>query len=209
MNVDFRADFIESFSVSRETLARLDIYADLLKKWNPAINLISKGSVNVLWRRHFYDSAQIYRFKSEKPCSWADLGSGGGFPGLILAIFAADTARDSQFTLVESDVRKSIFLRTIIRELKLNATVMTKRIEHIEPLKVDILTARALAPLDKLLEYAVQHLKPDGIAVFLKGERYETELDEAFVRWRFTVEEFTSETNPSGVILKVGGISLV
>lgn len=209
MNTEYRADFIDRFNVSRETLVRLDVYAELLKKWNPAINLVSKGSVSALWQRHFYDSAQIFGLKSKESCSWADLGSGGGFPGLMLAILSSGTTPDSQFTLVESDVRKSMFLRTVIRELELNAKVMTKRIECIEPLEVDILTARALAPLDKLLEYARQHLKPDGIAVFLKGEKYKAELDKAFVRWRFNLEEIASETNPGGVILKVRGISLV
>lgn len=201
--------FIANYKVSRETLTRLELYEELIKKWNPAINLVSKGSLGFLWQRHFHDSAQIFKFKAKTPCNWADFGSGGGFPGIILAILAIDSSADSHFTLVESDVRKSTFLRTVIRDLGLNATVITNRIEKIKPLNADIITARALASLDKLLEYAVQHLNEDGVAIFLKGERYRLELKDALARWDFTVEEHTSETNPQGAILKIGGISLV
>lgn len=206
---DFRAEFQDEFNVSRETLVRLDQYAALLRKWNPAINLVSKSTIDSLWQRHFHDSAQIYRFLPEKPCHWVDLGSGGGFPGLVLAILAVDTNPKVKFTLVESDLRKATFLQTVIRELHLNADIVAERIEQIAPLKADILSARALAPLDILLSHTSIHLKPSGIAIFLKGEKFQKELDLAFAHWRFDVEEFTSKTNPNGAILKIGGISRV
>ena len=206
---DFRGEFQSALNVSRETLAQLDQYAALLRKWNPAINLVSKSTIESLWQRHFHDSAQIYRFLPEKPCHWVDLGSGGGFPGLILAILAADNRPDAKFTLVESDLRKATFLQTVIRELRLNADVMAERIEQIPPLNAGILSARALAPLDKLLEYADTHLQPCGIAIFPKGDKFQKELDQAIAHWHFDVEEFTSKTNPNGAILKIGGISRV
>ncbi|PIE14978.1 MAG: 16S rRNA (guanine(527)-N(7))-methyltransferase RsmG [Rhodobacterales bacterium] len=204
-----RDAFQNRFGVSRETLERLDIYAGLLKKWNPAINLVSKTTIQNLWQRHFFDSAQIYQFRSDEPKKWADLGSGGGFPALVLAILDVDTSPQSSFVLVESDLRKSTFLRTVIRELGLNATVITKRIEEADRLNADILTARALAPLDKLLEYANLHLNPNGFAVFPKGEKFRSEIKEALAHWRFDVKETVSETNPNGALLRIGGISHV
>ena len=209
MEVDYCAAFQEEFDVSRETLEKLNQYAALLRKWNPAINLVSKNTIDNLWQRHFHDSAQIYRFQPENACHWVDLGSGGGFPGLILAVLAAKSQPNARFTLIESDLRKATFLRTVIRELELNATVIAERIEETPPLEADILTARALAPLNKLLEYAKHHLKTDGFAIFPKGEKYRREINETVAFWRFDVEEFTSKTNPNGAILKIGGITRV
>jgi 16S rRNA (guanine527-N7)-methyltransferase len=187
----------------------LDQYDALLKKWNPAINLVSKTTIETLWQRHFHDSAQIFQHHPEKACHWVDLGSGGGFPALVLAMFAKECRPTDRFTLVESDVRKVAFLQTVIREVGLNATVIAERIEQTPPLEADVLTARALSSLDKLLEYASHHLKPNGIAIFPKGEKYKKEIDDAFAFWNYDVEEFTSKTNPNGAILKIGGISRV
>ena len=207
--MDYRDAFQAEFNVSRETMAVLDNYAALLKKWNPAINLVSKSTIDALWQRHFHDSAQIYQFQPENPCHWADLGSGGGFPALVLAAMAKEDSLETQFTLVESDLRKCTFLRTVIRDLGLNATVITARIEETEGLGADILTARALASLDKLLEFANQHLSPSGTAIFPKGDRYQAEIAQAKANWRFDLEEIPSKTNPTGAILKIGGISRV
>lgn len=209
MGVDYREELKTALNVSRETLGRLDQYAVLLKKWNPAINLVSKTTIETLWQRHFLDSAQIFQFHPENICHWVDLGSGGGFPALVLAVLAKEYRPSDRFTLVESDVRKVAFLQTVIREIGLNATVIAERIEKTPPLEADVLTARALSPLDKLLEYASYHLKPSGIAIFPKGETYKKEIDGAFALWNFDIEEFTSKTNPNGAILKIGGISRV
>lgn len=209
MGVDYREEFKSAFDVSRETLGRLDQYAALLEKWNPVINLVSKTTIETLWQRHFHDSAQIFHFYPQNSCHWVDLGSGGGFPALVLAVFAKECRPSDRFTLVESDERKAAFLQTVIREIGLNATVIAERIEKTPLLEADILTARALASLDKLLEYASYHLKPSGIAIFPKGEKYKKEIDDAFALWNYDVEEFTSKTNPSGAILKIGGISRV
>ena len=207
--MDYRDAFQAEFNVSRETMSVLDNYASLLRKWNPAINLVSKSTIDALWQRHFHDSAQIYQFQPENPCHWADLGSGGGFPALVLAAMAKEDSPETRFTLVESDLRKCTFLRTVIRDLGLNATVITARIEETEGLGADILTARALASLDKLLEFANLHLSPSGTAIFPKGDRYQAEIAQAKANWRFDLEEIPSKTNPTGAILKIGGISRV
>ncbi len=207
--MDYRDAFQAEFNVSRETMAVLDNYASLLRKWNPAINLVSKSTIDALWQRHFHDSAQIYQFQPENPCHWADLGSGGGFPALVLAAMAKEDSPETRFTLVESDLRKCTFLRTVIRDLGLNAAVITARIEEIDGLGADTLTARALASLDKLLEFANLHLSPSGTAIFPKGDRYQAEIAQAKANWRFDLEEIPSKTNPTGAILKIGGISRV
>lgn len=209
MTTDFRREFQDIYNVSRETIDRLDGYASLVEKWNPAINLVSKSTIDTLWQRHFHDSAQIYQFRQGQSCHWVDLGSGGGFPALILAVFSLEFNPTDHFTLVESDLRKSVFLQTVIRELGLNATVISERIEKTPALKADILTARALSSLDKLLDYADLHLKPDGFAIFPKGETYKKEVELAVARWQFQLEEFTSKTNSNGAVLKIGGITRV
>jgi len=207
--MDYRDAFQANFNVSRETMALLDDYAALLRKWNPAINLVSKSTIDSLWQRHFHDSAQIYQFQPENPCHWADLGSGGGFPALVLAAMAKQDSPETRFTLVESDLRKCTFLRTVIRDLGLNAIVITARIEETEALGADILTARALASLDKLLEFANLHLSPTGTAIFPKGDKFQAEIAQTKANWRFDLEEIPSKTNPTGAILKIGGISRV
>lgn len=209
MGSDYRQEFQTAFDVSRETIDRLDGYAALVKKWNPAINLISKSTVGALWQRHFHDSAQIYELRQNHPCHWVDLGSGGGFPALVLAIFSKESQPEDRFTLVESDLRKSVFLQTVIRELDLNAVVIADRIEKIPALDADILTARALSSLDNLVGFAELHLNSAGFALFPKGETYKKEIEDAVVSWKFELEEITSETNPNGAILKIGDIKRV
>lgn len=206
---DQQKTFQDTYNVSRETIDRLVQYESLLVKWNPAINLVSKSTIAVMWQRHFHDSAQLYQYRCNNTHHWVDLGSGGGFPALVLSIFALEYNPDDNFTLVESDVRKVAFLQTVIRELGLNATVIADRIENIPPLNADILTARALSSLTQLLEYASIHLNPAGVALFPKGESYKKEIGQAFKTWSFGVEEFTSKTNTTGAILKIGGISRV
>lgn len=209
MCIDQGAIFQRAYNVSRETIDRLKQYESLLRKWNPAINLVSRSTIKVLWQRHFHDSAQIYQYRLNKPCHWVDLGSGGGFPALVLAILALEFNPNDKFTLVESDIRKAAFLQTVIREIGLNATVIADRIEKIPPLSADILTARALSSLTELLEYASVHLRADGIALLPKGETYKKEIEDAFRVWNYDLEEFTSKTSPAGAILKIGGISRV
>lgn len=192
--------------VSRETMERFEHFSALITKWNPKINLIA--SVDDLWSRHIEDSVQIYELSSNTE-TWADIGSGGGFPGIICAIMAKDNNPDQQFTFIESDSRKCTFLRTAIRELELNAKVITDRIEKTDPVSALTLSARALAPLSLLLEYAERHLHPDGVALFMKGENWQIEHKDAQDQWRYDLDVVKSKTNPAAAVLRIKDINRV
>ena len=196
-------------NVSRETNDRLEHYAGLLRKWNPSINLVSRNTVDSLWSRHILDSAQVFDLATHPVHHWADLGAGGGFPGLVVAIMAMETGSPQKVTLVESDARKCTFLRTVIRETGADATVLNDRIENIPPLQANILSARALADLPTLLAYSDRHLHPDGVAIFPKGETWQKELAQAQSKWRFGYQFVKSETEAGPVILRITGVSRV
>lgn len=195
--------------VSRETRARLDVYADLLRTWNPKINLVSRTTIDDLWTRHVEDSAQLLNLAPMDARQWADLGSGGGFPGLVIAILADETRPTLHVTLVESDQRKAVFLRTVIQKTGIDARVVGQRIEAAEPLRADVLSARALAPLTVLLGFAERHLAAGGICLFPKGAGWRGEVDEALEHWRFRCEDIPSATSPEAAILKIGEIQRV
>ena len=191
----------EWLNVSRETEQRLGDLCDLVVRWNKAINLISKASADQIWDRHMLDSAQTFGLAPPNARRWADLGSGGGFPGLVVAILALEQRPDLDLVLVESDIRKCVFLREAIRELKLGATVLAQRVEDLAPLQADVVSARALAPLSVLCAYAHRHLTPSGTALFLKGATSASELAEAAKTWSFAVSEQASKTDPSATVL--------
>ena len=193
-------------NVSRETSVRLAGFAALLEKWNPRINLVSRNSMADLWTRHIVDSVQVFRCVTPTG-HWVDLGSGGGFPGLIVAILAVDAAPDLRVTLIESDQRKAAFLRAAARETGASCKVISERIEAVEPQQADILSARALADLDKLLAFSERHLKPTGVALFPKGVTWKKEVEAVRQNWKFRAEEITSITDPEAVILKIEGVS--
>ncbi|MFA3920061.1 16S rRNA (guanine(527)-N(7))-methyltransferase RsmG [Ruegeria hyattellae] len=199
---------VSGFDVSRETIERLTIFAELVKKWNPRINLVSKSSLESLWTRHFVDSLQVFQC-ADLGGHWVDIGSGGGFPGLVTAIAAMDRHVDHRFTLIESDHRKCVFLRTVIRETGCSAKVLTERIESVDPQQADILSARALADLDTLLSFCDRHLKPNGLGLFAKGASWKKEVDNAAKQWNFITDAITSLTEPNAVILKIRGIARV
>lgn len=201
-----RANVLASRTVSRETMDRLEVYEALLRKWNPAINLVSRSSLDQLWGRHFEDSAQIFGLNEAESGTWADLGAGGGFPGLVVAILAMEAKPDLTVTLVESDQRKAAFLSTVAREVGVKARILPQRIEATPALGADVMSARALAPLAKLLVYADLHLRRGGQALFPKGATYREEIDQAFETWRFSYETTPSMTDPSSVILSIRDI---
>ncbi len=200
------AHFAASQSVSRETLDRLCVYEALLKKWNAAINLVSPQTLTSVWTRHFLDSAQLFSCPATVPRHWADLGSGGGFPGLVVAALAQEKAPEMKLTLVESDKRKAAFLMTALREMGLRATVLASRIESLPPLEADVLSARALAPLDQLLGFAQTHLVATGEALFPKGQNWNEEVAQAREAWSFDCETQPSITQNDAVILKIKGL---
>lgn len=192
--------------VSRETSDRLKSFAALVRKWNPKINLVSPKTLDQLEARHIADSEQVWEFAGVADGHWVDLGSGGGFPGLVVAIRAAEAAPGMHFTLVESDQRKSAFLMTAARELGLQVNVLAQRIEQVPPLAADIISARALASLADLLWMTERHLASDGIAIFPKGERHAIEVDEARQSWRFDMEMAQSRTEDGARLLKLRNI---
>lgn len=195
--------------VSRETENRLARYLDLLKKWNPKINLVSSESLQDAWNRHILDSAQLIRFAPATTETWADLGSGGGFPGLVTAILRIETDHPTQTILVESDQRKAAFMRTVIRATEVSAKVETQRIEILTPQNAQVISARALAPLSKLLTYVHRHLAPGGTALLLKGQNWQEELRAAQESWTFGFSAHKSVTNDDAVILEIGGLAHV
>ncbi len=201
-----RSVFVRAINVSRETLSDLERYAELLRKWNRAINLVSPATLNVLWCRHFLDSAQIFRLAPASVRLWADLGSGAGFPGLVVACLAKRERPDMAVVCVESDRRKAEFLRHVVRDLDLPARILPERAETTPPLGADIVSARALAALPALLPLAWRHLAPGGRAVFPKGAGYRQEIRRVGSEWVFDIEIEPSKTEESGAILILGGV---
>lgn len=200
-------DFRAAFDVSRETTDRLQAFHDLLQKWNPRINLVSRTDESDIWRRHIADSAQIWRLAPSGPGLWADLGAGGGFPGLVVAALAAQAAPALRVVLVESDSRKSVFLAEAARGMGLAVDIRAERVEALPPLNADVLSARAFAPLDLLLGHAEKHRAPDGVALFPKGRGVHKEIEAAGARWRFDHRLHRSGTDPEAAIVEVGALS--
>ncbi|AZY92585.1 MULTISPECIES: 16S rRNA (guanine(527)-N(7))-methyltransferase RsmG [Paracoccus] len=192
--------------VSRETHERLTAYEALVRKWNAKINLIAPSTLPEFNSRHIQDSIQIFDHVQFPEGNWVDLGSGAGLPGIVVSIYAQKAPLT--VSLVESDQRKSAFLRTVIRELSLqNVSILTGRIENVPPLAANFVSARALAPLSVLLSMVRRHMHQDGTAIFLKGRSWKAECDEARKEWRFDVTNFPSKTDPDAAILKITGVS--
>ena len=198
--------FPDWLNVSRETFGRLLWLEAEVKKWNKAINLIGRSSVEDMWKRHVLDSAQIFELLPNDSRRWADLGSGGGFPGLVIAVLALEHAQKLETILVESDGRKAVFLRHVVQELALRATVRSDRIEDTPTIGADVVSARALAPLDTLCWMAFRHLGPNGVALFQKGASYGAELKDCSESWSFDLKIHPSRTDDNAVILEVGGL---
>ncbi|MBA4491010.1 16S rRNA (guanine(527)-N(7))-methyltransferase RsmG [Paracoccus sp. S1E-3] len=188
--------------VSRETEALLLRYENLIHKWNPTINLVAAGTLAEVHQRHIEDSAQLFRFAQPKSGKWLDLGSGGGLPGIVIAILGRDLPLP--VVLVESDRRKSAFLSTVRRELNLpEVTIKAQRIEQLESGEFNFVSARALAPLRDLLPMISRQLASDGEAWLLKGRSWQQEVEAAKADWSFDIETYQSVTDPESVVLKL------
>mgnify|MGYP003624599910 CR=1 FL=1 len=185
-------------SVSRETLDKLILYAEMLAKWQKSINLISTSTVPDMWLRHFYDSAQLmdYIEPADKPLKILDLGSGAGFPGLVLSILGA-----GEVHLVEGVGKKCSFMKQIIQQTGINAIVHNERIEDMDAFPVDLITSRACADLNKLLDLTERFTTPQTNALFLKGEKAEAELVQAAKNRDFREKKYPSKSEESGMIL--------
>jgi len=212
MIIEDAAAFSAAFSVSRETLARFEAYERILIQWQSAVNLVAPKTLPLVWHRHFADSAQLARLVPANARRLVDLGSGGGFPGLVLAVMLADpTVRTVgpavEITLVESDQRKGAFLREAARTLGVAVEILSKRIENAETQlrlqQVDVVTARAFAPLERLFTWSAGLFGPDTRGLFLKGRDVATEVEDARRVFGFDVDLVPSLTDPEGRIAVV------
>ena len=187
--------FAARFDVSRETLERLERYVALLRRWNSKINVVAPSTLDAAWERHVTDSAQIVQHAPRG--DWIDLGSGGGFPGLVASIVG-----ERPVTLIEADTRKAAFLMQVVRETGAQATVRRARIEAVEA-TAPVISARALAPLPALLALVEPKLAPGGTALLMKGARWRDELTAAGQGWHMEVTAHPSLTDPEAAVLAV------
>jgi 16S rRNA (guanine527-N7)-methyltransferase len=190
-------EFAAQTGVSRETLARLKAYADILTDWNERHNLVARSTLPDLWQRHFWDSAQLAPLIPASAKTLADLGSGAGFPGLVLAALRPDVA----VTLHEATTKKCAFLRAAAERMGIKVGVENARMEDLPKRPFDVVTARACAPLPQLLEYAHSFVGPNSVCLFLKGQNVGSELTEATKYWKMKVSQIPSQTDPSGAIV--------
>jgi 16S rRNA (guanine527-N7)-methyltransferase len=206
-------DFAAAFGAPPETVERLILYEKLLRQWQKAVNLVAPATLGAVWHRHFADSAQLVPLAPPGTRSWIDLGSGGGFPGLVVAILLAATSQSSEqraaptairFTLIESDTRKCAFLREVARQAGVAVDILSRRAESARTsVNKDlprIVSARALAPLDRLLDLAEPLSPPGTTLLFPKGREVAQELQLAESRWRFQVALVPSVTDTHGRI---------
>lgn len=195
-------NFANDSGVSSETLALYARWQSLLIKWNQSINLVQSNSIDDFWFRHARDSEQLTRFISPDTRSVIDLGSGAGFPGISLAI-ALKYRADAQVTLVESVGKKTSFLRAVIRELGLPAIALSDRAETLPARPYDLISARAFAPLPKLLGYAHRFWGRGTVAVLPKGQSADVEIEAARESYDFSLETKPSITDPDSKILLI------
>lgn len=207
-------EFADHAGVSRETRKRLEQYWALVLEWQGKMSLVGPGTLEDPWRRHFLDSAQLGRLVPERAGCLVDLGTGAGFPGLVLAIMGMEDKKIPPIHLIESDQRKAGFLSTVIGAVGPTATVHVMRIEEASrnsdrfPAS-RVVVARALAPLDRLLDLAAPLLDSGSMGLFLKGRGIKDELTDARKRWKMVYREIASESDPSGVILAIEGLDRV
>ena len=196
------AAFRAASGVSRETLARLETYAALLTEWRDRASLVSRVSLTDLWRRHMLDSAQLLGLAPSSARVWVDLGSGAGFPGMVLAVMGA-----REVHLIESNARKCRFLHTVARATRTPVRIHCARIESLDPWPADVVTARALAPLATLLQHARPFFVDHTVGLFPKGQHVETELT-AVPKYRTIVSRrVASLSDRRGTVLIVKGMS--
>jgi 16S rRNA (guanine527-N7)-methyltransferase len=197
-------NLLAGLDVSRETLDRLGRFVDLLRRWNGKINLVAPADLHAIWQRHVADSLQLVPLVPAGASRAIDLGSGAGFPGLVLSI-----GTGIAFDLVESDQRKAAFLREAARVTAAPATVHCVRAERASLQPAPLVTARALAPLPRLLDLVAPFLAPDGIALLPKGVRAQAELTEAAAGWQMQVDQVPSRTGPDATILQIRNLRRV
>jgi len=201
-------DFKQDANVSRETLVSLRAYADCLLEWNARMNLVGRSTVKDLWHRHMLDSAQLWRHIPLGAKTLVDLGSGAGFPGLVLAVMGAHRS-DFHVHLIESVGKKAAFLRAAAAAAGVSMTLHNTRIEKVDPFVADVVTARALAPLPKLIRYGQRFSGPNTLQIYLKGQDVGDELTAAHKIWKMKVGRQPSASDPRANVLSVSEVSSV
>ena len=195
-------EFAAAANVSRETLANLRLYEEMLRDWNAVHNLVSKASLEDVWRRHFFDSAQLARFIPGAARSLVDLGSGAGFPGLVLAEILREKG-SFRAVLYEATGKKCRFLAAVAARLGLEVEIRNARVEDAEAEVFDIITARAIAPLPELFAYAQRFFGRNTIALFPKGQNLGSELTSSHKSWKMIANKHPSMSDPTGIVLEV------
>lgn len=204
MITDNRDKTIRLLNLSDTGTEKMDAYVSLLEEWQSKMNLVSSSSLPDVWNRHVLDSGQLYKYIKDSDKTIFDFGSGAGFPALVLAIM--DEGKNRKFHLVESDGKKCSFLETVIKECQLNAVVHNKRIEKISVPSADLITARALAALDKLLAYALPYMSEKTRCLFLKGKKAPEEIKAAEKKWSFKKTIHLSLSGEEGRILELSEV---
>ncbi len=198
-----RDEFAELSGVSRETLDKFETWRRLLEETNAHTNLVGRSTLADFWTRHAFDSFQLFEHVPDTAQLIVDMGAGAGFPGIALALGLQDRGRPGSVLMIDSVGKKVAFLRKVIEAIDVPADAKAIRVETLDPqIDVDVVTARAFAPMDKLLGYAEPLLKNGAQGVFLKGRSYQDELTAARKNWTFDVEVIPSRTS-DGVILKI------
>lgn len=208
-----RDGYAAAFADSRETLDRLEVYADRLRTWQRAVNLVAPATLDAVWHRHFADSAQLLDLAPPALLRWLDLGSGAGFPGLVVAIRLAGRPgpEGRRVTLVESDQRKAAFMAEVVRATGISASIsvdiLVRRIEDVATRATvgtaDVVSARALAPLDRLLPLVAPFLSAHSLGLLPKGRGVESEIAAASRTWRFDAGLAPSRTDAEGRIVVI------
>lgn len=195
-------EFQRATNVSRETLARLKAFVGVLEDWNQRHNLVSRSSLADVWRRHVFDSAQLVDFIPSTAMSFIDLGSGAGFPGIVLGVLLGERA-GFRTVLYEATRKKCEFLSVAASRIGINAEISNGRIEDAPPENFDVVVARACAPLPRLLQYAERFQGPRTQNLFLKGQNVGAELIESHKYWKMKVNQHPSRSDPSGIVLAI------
>ena len=204
MRADARATFLAAHPVSRETAARLDHYETLLLERNQTLSLIAPSTIEILWTRHFLDSAQLERLIAAPDRPVIDIGTGAGFPGLVLAILGLPDVH-----LIEHTMQKVAFLQQVVSALELPVTIHPMKSMAVRGLTAGTVTARALKPLGQLIGLGRHFLGPGSVCLFPKGRRAEEEMVEAQRNWHMKVERFPSVTDPESTIFRLSNIAEV
>ncbi|MBE2275585.1 MAG: 16S rRNA (guanine(527)-N(7))-methyltransferase RsmG [Rhodobacteraceae bacterium] len=199
-------DLWQRLDVSEAALEKLRLFAALVEKWTARINLIARSTVPEIWQRHIEDSARLALYAPPEARLWADFGSGAGFPGLVVAAILQDRDWPTRLILIESDLRKATFLREAVRQTGISAEIRAERSEKLPGLQADVVSARALAALDNLLETMDLHGAPGAKGLFPKGETWGDEVAAARKSWSFTLDAHADPGHKGGIILELGNL---